>query len=123
MDTAPPVLAPVAEKTTLWPANHKMVDITIRANAKDNTGERVTLSASVASNEPQNGLGDGDTSPDWTEPGIDQVKGIIALKLRAERSGTGSGRIYTITITGRDSSGNTAQAKVEITVPHDKGKK
>ena len=99
-----------------------MVDITIRANAKDNTGGRVSLSAVVSSNEPQDGLGDGDTSPDWTEPAIDQVKGIITLKLRAERSGTGNGRIYTITITGRDSSGNTAQAKVEITVPHDKKK-
>jgi len=122
IDTTPPVLAPVADKTTLWPANHKMVDITIRANAKDNAGERVTLSATVASNEPQNGLGDGDTSPDWTEPAIDQVNGIITLKLRAERSGTGSGRIYTITITAKDTSGNAGQARVEITVPHDKRK-
>jgi hypothetical protein len=100
-----------------------MVDIIIRANATDNTGGPVRLEAVVTSNEPQNGLGDGDTSPDWTEPVIDQVNGIITLQLRAERSGTGSGRIYTITITGTDTSGNTSQAKVEIIVPHDKGKK
>ena len=73
--------------------------------------------------EPQNGLGDGDTSPDWTEPVIDQISGIITLQLRAERSGTGNGRIYTITITGTDASGNSSQANVEIKVPHDKGKK
>jgi hypothetical protein len=52
-----------------------------------------------------------------------QVKGVITLRLRAERSGSGDGRIYTITITGRDSSGNRSQAKVEVTVPHDKGQK
>jgi hypothetical protein len=52
-----------------------------------------------------------------------QVKGVITLRLRAERSGSGIGRIYTIIITGRDPSGNMSQAKVEVTVPHDQGKK
>ncbi|MBS3905522.1 MAG: hypothetical protein KGZ49_00675, partial [Syntrophaceae bacterium] len=74
-------------------------------------------------NEPQDGLGDGDTSPDWTEPVIDQINGIITLKLRSERSGRGNGRIYTITITAGDASGNRSQANVEIKVPHDQRKK
>ena len=100
-----------------------MVTVTIQASAKDNSGGPVTLSAEVSSNEPQDGLGDGDLSPDWTKLVIDQVHGIISLELRAERSGAGNGRIYTIMITGRDSSGNATQAKVEIIVPHDKGKK
>jgi len=65
----------------------------------------------------------GDKSPDWTVPTIDQVKGIITLQLRAERSGSGNGRVYTITINGTDTSGNKSQAKVEIRVPHDQGKK
>ncbi len=97
-----------------------MADILIRVNARDNSGGPVRLSASVASNEPQNGQGDGDTSPDWTAPVIDQINGTISLKLRAERSGGGNGRIYTVTITGMDSSGNSSQARVEIQVPHDK---
>jgi hypothetical protein len=67
--------------------------------------------------------GYGDKSPDWTVPTIDQVKGIITLQLRAERSGSGKGRVYTITVTGTDTSGNKSQAKVEIRVPHDQGKK
>jgi hypothetical protein len=54
---------------------------------------------------------------------IDQIHGIITLKLRAERSGSGNGRIYTITITARDASGNTSQTNVEIKVPHDQRKK
>ena len=64
-----------------------------------------------------------DTSPDWTEPIIDQSNGIITLQLSAERSGSGTDRIYTITITGRDVSSNASHVEVEIAVPHDKGKK
>ncbi len=123
LDNVPPTLSPVANLTTLWPPDHRMVDIIIWANASDNTGQPVTLSAMVKSNEPQDGLGDGDTSPDWTEPLIDQNNGIITLKLRAERSGKGKGRIYTITITAIDKSGNSSQGNVEIRVPHSRGKK
>lgn len=123
IDTTPPALAPVADKTVLWPPDHKMVDVTLWANATDNTGGPVRLEAVVKSNEPQSGLGDGDRSPDWTKPTIDMAKGIITLQLRAERSGSGNGRIYTITITGTDPSGNSSKAEVQISVPHDKGKK
>jgi uncharacterized membrane protein len=119
IDNTAPTLAPVPDKTILWPPNHRMVDITIWANASDNTGHPVVLSAVVSSNEPQDGLGDRDTSPDWTVPMIDQINGIITLKLRAERAGRGNGRIYTVTITVTDASGNSSQANVEITVPHD----
>ena len=68
-----------------------MVDIVIEVNASDNSGGPITLSASVSSNEPQDGLGDGDTGPDWTEPAVDQEMGTITLQLRAERSGSGEG--------------------------------
>jgi hypothetical protein len=68
-------------------------------------------------------LGDGDTASDWTTPVIDQVTGIIYLQLRAERSGSGNGRVYTITIIATDASGNSSQANVQIIVPHDKRNK
>ena len=70
----------------------------------------------VASNEPADGQGDGDTAPDWV------LTGDHALKLRAERAGNGSGRVYTITIQATDASGNAAAAEVTVTVPHDKKK-
>lgn len=123
IDTTAPTLAPVPNKTILWPPNHAMVDVTIEANASDNSGGIVTLSATCVSNEPEDGLGDGDMTPDFTEPVIDQENGIITLQLRAERSGSGDGRIYTIMFTATDDSGNYSQAAIEIIVPHDKKKK
>jgi len=72
-----------------------MENITILANAKDNSGGPVSLSASVTINEPQQGLGDGDTPNDWTQPVINQATGTISLQLRAERSGSGNGRTGT----------------------------
>jgi hypothetical protein len=117
IDTTAPILDPVPDKTVLWPPNHDMVDIEILANTSDNSGGQVSLSATVSSNEPEDGLGDGDIAPDWTEPEIDQSNGIISLKLRAERSGCKDGRIYKITIMATDGSGNTSSAEVEIIVP------
>jgi hypothetical protein len=120
IDTVAPVLSPVPDKAILWPPNNKMEEVKIRVNAADNSGGPVHLTAFVTSNEPQKGMGKGDQSPDWTEPLIDPGNGIISLKLRAERYGAGNGRVYTITIMGVDSSGNSSRAKVEILVPHDR---
>ena len=123
IDATAPTLAPNANKTILWPPNHKMIDIVIDAHADDNSGGMVILSATIASNESETGLDDDDLGPDWTEPAVDQVSGTISTELRSERAGNGTGRVYTITIIGEDESGNTSQAAIEIIVPHDKGKK
>jgi hypothetical protein len=66
---------------------------------------------SVASNEPVEGLGDGDTAPDWL------VTGNLTLNLRAERSGKGAGRVYTMTVECADASGNRSTKAVTVTVP------
>ena len=50
----------------------------------------------VTSNEPDNGLGDGDTAGDI------QVTGNLTVNLRAERGGNGNGRTYTITVEAKD---------------------
>jgi len=65
----------------------------------------------VSSNEPVNGLGDGDTAPDW------DITGPMSLRLRAERSGVGGGRVYTITLECSDWSGNSVQRTVTVAVP------
>lgn len=70
----------------------------------------------VESNEPINGLGDGDTAPDWL------ITGPLAVTLRSERSGNGSGRTYSVTVRCTDASGNSSTGRAAISVPHDLGK-
>jgi hypothetical protein len=65
----------------------------------------------VSSNEPINGLGDGDVAPDWI------VIDAHHVRLRAERSGKGNGRIYTITITCTDANGNSTSQNVTVSIP------
>jgi hypothetical protein len=71
---------------------------------------------SISSNEPDNGLGDGDTPGDIQGAQIGTPD--VSFLLRAERSGTGTGRVYTAVFTASDDSGNTAQAADVVTVPH-----
>jgi hypothetical protein len=121
-DTTVPVLAPSATPSILWPPNHKFRDITIQANAADNSGGTITLEAYVSSSEEPDTDGDGNTIPDYTDPQIDQNTGEITLQLRAERSGKGDGRIYTVVITATDESANSSTASVNIVAPHNKSK-
>src|SRR5207302_6838251 len=104
VDTTPPVIASVTPSTgSLWPPDHKMVGVTLNVQATDNVDPSpVCRIDSVSSNEPINGLGDGDTAPDWL------ITGLLALDLRAERAGEGSGRIYSIAVNCTDHAGNAS---------------
>lgn len=121
-DSTSPTLSPVSSESILWPPNHELRLVTIQANASD-AGGAVTLTARVESNEPQEDGGDGSTDQDWTTPVIDDLAGIVDVNLRAERSGSGEGRVYTITITATDQSNNISVATVEVRVPHDRRNK
>ena len=112
-DTTAPVIASVsATPNTLGAPNHKMTPVSITAQVTDNCGAATWSVTSIASNEPVNGTGDGDTAPDWT------IAGAHGVSLRAERAGTGSGRTYTITITAKDAAGNTSTGTTTVAVPH-----
>jgi HYR domain-containing protein len=109
-DTAPPnVGAATASPNSLWPPDHQMIPVTVNYTSTDNCSVGCVLT--VASNEPINGLGDGDTAPDW------QVIDAHHLLLRSERSGKGSGRTYTITVTCTDPAGHTVVRTTTVVVP------
>ncbi|MBL7745570.1 MAG: T9SS type A sorting domain-containing protein [Chitinophagaceae bacterium] len=111
-DQQPPDITGLnASPSSLWPANHKMKNVSVNYDTWDNCGI-VSSTLAVSSNEPVNGTGDGDTAPDWS------ITDNHHVMLRAERSGTGDGRIYTITITGTDASGNTSVKTTRVVVPH-----
>jgi len=110
----PAVSNPSATPASLWPPFHQMVDVTVNYTVTDNCpGGNCVLS--VTSNEPQNGTGDGDTSPDW------EIVDNHHVRLRAERAGTGSGRTYTITVTCTDAAGNTTTKSTTVFVPRNQG--
>ena len=116
VDTTPPTITFASvEPSVLWPPNHKMVNVTVNYGVADNCS--ATCSLSVTSNEPVNGRGDGATSRDW------KVVDSHHVKLRAERAGTGTGRIYTVTTTCIDGSGNTSSQALTVSVPKDQKKK
>jgi len=105
-DTTPPSIADaVATPSQLWPPNHKMRDVVVSGVVWDAIDPAPTFRiVGVSSNEG--------SSADW------DVTGDLTLQLRAERSGSGSGRIYTIVLEAKDVSGNAARTTVAVTVPH-----
>jgi len=114
-DTEFPVVSPATvDKSVLWPPNHQMELVTVNYTATDNCSVDCVLT--VTSNEPVNGLGDGDASPDW------EVIDAHHVRLRSERSGSGNGRTYTITVTCTDPAGNTVVRTVTVKVPRSQGK-
>jgi hypothetical protein len=117
IDNTPPVITGVTNvPLILWPPNHKYWKICPNVLITDNCPNPTFTVISITSNEPQNGLGDGDTPIDW------QILNNGCINLRAERSGTGTGRIYTITFMATDAHGNTsAPATITVKVPHDMG--
>lgn len=118
-DRCAPTLAPVIDKSILWPPNKEMIEVVIEPNVVDDS-DCVELVVEVSSNEPEAGLSSADMGPDFTAPVIDPDTGLISLQLRAERDGHGDGRIYTIVITAIDCAGNSSTASLEVVVPHDK---
>ena len=106
---APVITGESTSPSVLWPPDHKMVDITVNYVSTDNCPVNCILTA--VSNEPDNGLGDGDTPHDI------EIVDAHHVRLRSERSGLGSGRVYTITITCTDDTGNSTIKTVRVKVP------
>ena len=118
-DTTPPEIEAALNRDVLWPPNHKMSPIEAEVSVTDICDPDPTfVLTSIASNESDNGLGDGDFRHDiqGAAYGTDDE----AFQLRSERAGNGDGRTYTILYTAMDMSGNTAADTVYVRVPHDR---
>ena len=93
----------------IWPPNHKMV------LAVEVSPIKIVKSVNVKCNEHKDGTGDGDTAPDW-EIISNKKAGTYEVYLRAERSGLGDGRIYSITASDGKNKETTT-----VTVPGSMG--
>jgi hypothetical protein len=120
IDTIPPSLEVTLNRTLLWPPNHKFHVIEADVTVTDDCDPEPTfVLLSIESNESPNGRGDGNTQPDVRNAAIGDDD--TSFELRAERSGQGEGRVYTIRYRASDSSGNEALRVAHVHVPHDRG--
>lgn len=114
-DTTPPTLSITLSPATLWSPNEKMVPITATITVKDDYDPQPEIKLeSITSSET---LVAGDIQD--TQIGTDDRY----FSLAAKRAGNNqAGRIYTVTYSATDASGNKASASATVTVPHDQGK-
>jgi hypothetical protein len=116
VDTVAPTLTLSVAPTSMSPPNHKLVLVTATLSSTDTCDATPTIRlVSIASNEPDNGLGDGDQPNDVQGAafGTDDRQFL----LRSERAGKKRDRIYTITYSATDDSGNTTQRQATVRVP------
>jgi hypothetical protein len=121
-DSAPPAVSATPTPDVLWPPNHRLETVEVEISVTDacDPPEDVEVELlEVESSEPDNGIGDGNTTDDiqGAQTGTDDRSFVV----RAERAGPGPGRTYTATYRVTDGSGNATQALAEIEVPHDQG--
>jgi uncharacterized repeat protein (TIGR01451 family) len=121
-DATAPVIVLTTNTISLTPPNHQYITFTISdlvASVSDLCDTSVDISdvviSQVTSDEPEdaNGNGDGNTQND-----IVITPDCKSLQVRSERSGNGDGRVYTVTLKVKDSSGNVATATRKIFVPN-----
>jgi hypothetical protein len=105
---------------SLWPPDHEYPTVTI-AQMVESVSDNCSLVSlgdvvieKVTSDEPDNSLDDGNTTNDITI-----APDCRSVQLRAERAGTGDGRVYTITLRLMDGRGNVTRRDFEVSVPID----
>lgn len=115
IDKTAPTCSVTASPNTLWPPNHKLVNISTSVTVNDSgSGSAGFKLLSVSSSEADSGLGSDDLPGDiqgWTVNTAD-----TAGQLRSERFSK-NGRTYTLTYQAKDNAGNTANCSTSVKVP------
>lgn len=123
VDTTSPVITLNGQAHLLWPPNHEYQTFqvtnfvaSVTDSCETSLGVSDVVISQVTSDEPVNNRGDGNTVND-----IVIAADCRSVQLRAEREGSGNGRVYTISFRVRDASGNIATATAIVTVPKSQG--
>lgn len=103
-DTLAPSLTVSASPAVLWPPDGELHPIALSAIAGDSCDQNVAVSCTATSNQPAAG------------PDPDIVWDHGNLSLRSVSADLGVGRVYTITCTATDHSGNTTTRSTDVIV-------
>ncbi len=110
-NNAPVCAGAVPSRATIWPPNGNFVNITI-LGVTDPDGDSVSITIdAIFQDEAVNAPGSGNTGPDGA--GV----GTSTAQVRAERVGSGNGRVYHIYFTATDSAGASCSGVVQVGVP------
>lgn len=134
---APLEIRVTTDVTSIWPANRKMVPVTITAEIVqgDPAPANVLIWCWVSSSQPDDSMGngrhigdvngyDGFTEPVVVDlPYVDDGRYQATVLLRAERDGNDkSGRVYSIVVEAWNPMGTYAEASCQVRVPHNQGR-
>ena len=93
----------------------KLVDIAATVDVMDICDPNPTfVLASITSNEPDDGSGDGSTADDVQGAAIGTPD--VEFQVRSARAGGGDGRVYTIGYAAEDASNQTQTAEATVMV-------
>jgi hypothetical protein len=95
----------------LWPANKKLVPIDV-LGVTDPDGDPITITIDAIFQDEPTDTGGAKLTPDGF--GI----GTSTAEVRAERVGSGNGRVYHISFTADDGQGGSCSSEVLVGVPH-----
>ncbi len=112
IDKTPPVITGLPEDCTLWPPNHKLIEVA-QIVASDELSGLDELVVDATSSEPASGPGYGPHEPDVIVDGG-------RVQLRAERY-SHEGRQYALAALATDLAGNVADGDASCIVLHDQG--
>lgn len=109
----PPQVVCSVQEGVLWPPNHALVDVGLDVTVEHGAPTKVTVT--VFSDEDDLEPGSGHHAPDAVDPAP------ATLRLRAERSGLGDGRVYLIVASATDAFGNSAEHCCSVIVLANQG--
>ena len=114
--TAPMISGMPGSGCSLWPPNHKLVQVGVVTAADSISG--IAPGSFAVTGLSSEAITPGDSAIVITPNG----SGGFIVQLEADRSGDGTGRIYTLNASVKDLAGNMGSATATCRVPHDQGK-
>ena len=108
VSAAPLTSSATVSPSWLWPPNHKLAPVTVSALTTGGCGTTTCAITDVRSNQAVFGPGQS-KDPDWI------IDDATHVRLRPERTG-GKARVYTITVTCTDGSGQISKKELDVTV-------